>query len=367
LLGREADAEAEGQDWSAREKRELARVEEELAIAYFEEALRLYEAKPWQGLPQERQTRARAALFRDVLNRFLLVMSEARTERLNMIRTSWPELPPVVVCGVDLLKATQDEAYTVVAQTALTNRFDLLNVRAQLVDAWRLIAVQANSLLGVANVTYHVDSTSPPNRSLPFAFSGDRTRHQLIMDGELPLVRRFERATYRATLIAYQRQRRQLQAAEDFVLNDVRIELRSLRVLAEQYKIQQRQLELAYSQVENSLDVFRAPPVPTTNPTNAAGNAAALTQQLLNAQRSLPQAQNALYTVWINYLVRRLQLYRDLELMPLDARGVWIDELSQCQPPRERTEPGPDADHGEPLPAPRTLPEVEAQAPAPAR
>ena len=57
---------------------------------------------------------------------------------------------------------------------------------------------------------------------------------------------------------------------------------------------------------------------------------AALTQQLLAAQRSLPTAQNALLTVWINYLDTRLQLYRDLELMPLDARGVWIDQITDC-------------------------------------
>ena len=35
-------------------------------------------------------------------------------------------------------------------------------------------------------------------------------------------------------------------------------------------------------------------------------------------------------TIWINYLDVRLQLYRDLELMPLDARGVWIDQIREC-------------------------------------
>ena len=58
------------------------------------------------------------------------------------------------------------------------------------------------------------------------------------------------------------------------------------------------------------------------------GNAAALTNQLLQAQSSLLQAQNQLFDIWINYLTVRMQLYRDLELMPLDFRGVWIDELA---------------------------------------
>jgi len=124
-------------------------------------------------------------------------------------------------------------------------------------------------------------------------------------------------------------------ASEDFILNQIRVELRQLRVFAENYKIQQRAVELAYSQVENSLDVFSKPPIPSQGSTNNSGNAAALTQQLLNAQQSLPQAQNALYTVWISYLNIRIQLYRDLELMPLDARGVWIDEcINRDCPPR---------------------------------
>ena len=53
-----------------------------------------------------------------------------------------------------------------------------------------------------------------------------------------------------------------MQATEDFILNDVRTDLRNLRVLAENYRIQQRAVEVAYDQVENSLDVLQAPPQP---------------------------------------------------------------------------------------------------------
>src|SRR5207247_2507020 len=117
--------------------------------------------------------------------------------------------------------------------------------------------------------------------------------------------------------------------AEDFAVQAVRGELHTLRDLAENYKIQQRQLELAYLTLDNALSTIDAPPrVAPPGAAAAAGAAdgpAALTQQLLSAQASLPRAQNQLLTVWINYLNTRLQLYRDLELMPLDERGVWID------------------------------------------
>src|SRR5262249_10524127 len=204
------------------------------------------------------------------------------------LRTSWPALPRLCVQGTDLLKADVDEAQAVAAQYALINRFDLMNVRAQLVDAWRQLAVFANALLGTFNVQYHLDSTTPAGRGLPFAFAGSRTTNQLIMNFELPLVRITERNNYRATLIAFQRQRRALQEAEDLVVQGIRGEIRQLRVLAENYKIQQRQVELAYLTVESSLDTFQAPPSPGV--ASNAAQAASLTQQLLNAQARLPQA-----------------------------------------------------------------------------
>jgi outer membrane protein TolC len=241
----------------------------------------------------------------------------------------------VTVDGADLLQDDLDRAQTVAAQVALANRLELMNARAQVVDAWRRIAVQANSLLGVANVGYNF--TTPSDTNQPFVLGGNRSTHQLVLSGELPLVRRAERNAYRAALITYQRARRNLQATEDFILNDVRTDLRSQRVLAENYRIQQRAVEVAYDQVENSLDVLQSPPEgggalrPAGQGAANAGNAAALTNQLLSAQNSLVAAQNGLYTVWVNYLIARMTLYRDIERLPLDLRGVWIDE--SCPPP----------------------------------
>src|SRR5205085_7468393 len=124
-----------------------------------------------------------------------------------------------------------------------------------------------------------LESTTPPGLAKPLDFSASRTLNQLVINGEVPLVRKFERNNYRAALIAYQRERRALMEAEDLVVQVARGDLRALRQQADNYKIQKRQIELAYETVENSLDTFQAPPQPNA-PTNAA-NAAALTQQLL--------------------------------------------------------------------------------------
>jgi hypothetical protein len=201
---------------------------------------------------------------------------------------------------------------------------------------------------------------------------GSGNAHELILDTELPITRIEERNNYRASLIAYQRQRRALQEAEDLAVQAVRGELYQLRQYADQYRLQQRQLQLAYQTIDSSLESLQAPTAPPAPPgvprTTPADGPAALTSQLLSAQRSLPTAQNALLTLWINYLNQRLQLYRDLELMPLDARGVWIDEIRDCDCGvglKEPTAPGssPSA-NGEPRPMPELLPPPKETPPA---
>src|SRR5205807_5070736 len=89
--------------------------------------------------------------------------------------------------------------------------------------------------------------------------------------------------------------------------------------------------------------------------------------QLLNTQNFLLGAQNDLYTTWGGILTTRMNFYRDIGIMPIDSRGVWIDDIAtcQCQPtPAERPAEQPPAanqptgrDGGRPdqLPEPRTL------------
>jgi hypothetical protein len=241
-------------------------------------------------------------------------------------------LPALLVDGHDLLAAREDDAYAVASVTTLNNRLDLMNARAQLVDAWRQLAVFGNALLGTLNVQYHMSTTSPAGQARPLALGGSRYDHQLILNTQLPLVRINERNNYRASLIAFQRQRRAMMEAEDLAVEVVRGEVRQLRVFAENYRIQQRQVELAYLTVENSLDTFQQPPAAAGGGQNTAAQAASLTQQLLSAQRNLPVSQNSLLMVWVNYVNGRMQLYRDLELITLDDRGVWIDDPATSRP-----------------------------------
>lgn len=349
LLDRRADRLAKQQPEDAAETARLAQLEAEIDLGNFEQALRFYEARPWLNQPGPLRGAAQSGAFRDVFNGFYQLILVARNERLEGIRRLWPQLPGVTVDGTDLVNSTIDEAYTAGMQAALTRRLDLMNARGQVVDAWRQVKVRANDLQGVLGVEYNLDSTTPPGGGNPVAFSGSRTTHNVTFNAELPLVRRAERNQYRATLIGYQRQRRTLQAFEDNIANDVRADVRELRTIAELYRVQQRLIELGYSQVDNAQAVLLEPPAP--NAQTNAGSAAALTNQLLQNQQQLVQAQNTLYTIWVNYLISRMALYTDTELLQIDENGGWNDE---SLPPDEG--PGRGDPRPERLPAPRPAP-----------
>ena len=208
---------------------------------------------------------------------------------------------------------------------------------------------------GVFDIRYDLTASTPFNNNEGLSFSGSRVLHQVGLRIEPPFVRRAERNLYRAALISYQRQRRNLQAFEDNIVTDARVDLRALRQLYQTLLVQQRAVEIAYSQVDNARSTFLAPPDPRTQDT--AGNVAALTQQLLEAQASLVEAQNQLYTTWVNFLTARMDLYLDLELLPLDSRGLWPDDAATSPGPSARPgSPRPDSGPGtERLPAPVPL------------
>jgi hypothetical protein len=352
ILDARADREVKGLPPLPGDEARLKELSSEIDLGGFERAVRIYETQPWAREKGSLRNTIQTSAFRDAFNAFFQVILEGRNERLESIRQQWPKLPPIIVNGRDLLEVPLDDATTAGIQAALSNRLDLMNARGQVVDAWRQIKIQANSLQGVLDVQYNLDSSTPPGGANPVAFSGSRTNHNVTIQGELPLVRRAERNQYRAALIGYQRQRRTLMSFEDNIANDVRSDIRGVRTIAELYKVQQRLVELGYFQFDNAQAVLLEPPEPGAQA--GAGDAAALTNQVLQAQSSLLSAQNSLYQIYVNYLVARMTLYLDLELMQIDERGVWFNEYHTGNEGPGPV-PAPDAPRGERLPPPRAI------------
>ena len=330
LLDAKTDLETKGKTLSPQELGRLREGEFEGDLGSLEQILRRYETRPWEKLAKEELRRQdRTKLFRLVAYAGETILVWARNERFTHVGELWPTLASTPLEDIDLLTADVDKAQEGAVQAALTNRWDLMNARAQVVDAWRQLAVTANALLGVLNVQYHLDSTTPPGGSNPLAFSSAATNQELIINAQLPLVRLTERNNYRTAQINYERARRNYMNLEDNIVSQVRFDVRQLHLFAENYKIQKKVIESLYSQVENSLEVIVAPVDPDSlkaSGTQGQVNAATLTSQYLSALGSLNNAQTKLYDIWLSYLATRMQIYVDLERLSLDLRGVWTDE-----------------------------------------
>lgn len=374
LVIREKEAKTPGDPLPEAEMLRKVALKFDLDLAEYELGLSMYEREEWNTDPnlvgdKELQLREASKQFFGVRRLFLTVVDHAYVEGQQDVKNRWPDLPPIRANGIDVIAAQEDEALRAIEQSTMENRVDLMNVRAQLTDAWRKIRVAANALLGTFNVDYHLGASTPAGGANPFAFSGSRTTHQLIFTGQLPLVRILQRNNYRSTLINFQQTRRSLMAFEDQLLFNVRFDLRQVRILANNFqRIQKRQIELAYMQVDQALQAFQQPQAPPgadvllpglIGPVGAkpqTGDPAALTTQLLSTQGSLLLSQNDLYNTWIGFQISRVDLYRDMGVMPLDNRGVWIDadattnNASNNSPPAGQQQPANAPDQ---LPAPR--------------
>ena len=134
---------------------------------------------------------------------------------------------------------------------------------------------------------------------------------------DLPLERTAERNAYRNSLIAMAQSVRAVQSLEDTVKFQVRDDLRNLLVSRESYRIQARAVELAQRRVR-STQLFLE-----------AGRPGTQMRDLLDAQQSLLDSQNALSAALANYRVAELSLQRDMGLLLVDEKGSW----SEYKPP----------------------------------
>src|SRR5262249_27694398 len=135
---------------------------------------------------------------------------------------------------------------------------------------------------------------------------------------EGPFNRLLERNNYRQALIDYQQDRRQLIQFEDNVNRTLRATLRRMEQLRENLELQRRAGALAVRRVDEMFERLNEPPV--------VGQPRQLPPvfDLLTALSDLRNTQNNFMSVWLNYYQSRMLLYRELGIMELDDRGVWL-------------------------------------------
>lgn len=199
-------------------------------------------------------------------------------------------------------------------QIARANRLDWMNNRAALVDTWRLIQFNADALQSGLSVTLSGDMSTVGDNPVKFRAPAGTLRAGLQLDA--PFTRLLERNNFRQALITYEADRRQLIQFEDSVEQTLRGLLRQLEQLRMNLEIQRRATAIAIGRVDvTRLELTK--PVPELGPTAA--------QNLLQAMNDMGSAQNNFMSAWLVYQATRMRLARELGIMELDERGMWID------------------------------------------
>lgn len=215
---------------------------------------------------------------------------------------------------IELTPVDLDEQQAVAI--AICNRQDLMNARSRVADAWRNVEVAANALQADLDLTYSSNFATDPNFDGIFRFDASASLHRVGLRFDAPIVRRVERNAYRAAQIAYQRERRAYMLTRDEIVRQVRLDLRELLLTRRQFDIGREQLVTSARAVEENEINLRSSREPD----------AGLTLLLLTSLNNLLSARNGLIGNWVQYETSRLSLFRDLDIMNIDAQGVWINE-----------------------------------------
>jgi outer membrane protein TolC len=192
---------------------------------------------------------------------------------------------------------------------ALSMRLDLMTAFDQVDDAKRKVDVAVDALRAQLDLVASAGVPSTPDTEVErLRFHEGTYGAGLSLD--LPLDQLSERNAYRRAMISYLQAQRDYEQASDQVKLGVRNAYRGLIEAARRYVIQVNSLELARERVNSTTMLL------------AAGRAQA--RDLLDAQDSLLSAQNDTTSTLVDYMIARLNFYRDTEILQIKPDGLWV-------------------------------------------
>jgi|GEM_PF-226249 len=214
-------------------------------------------------------------------------------------------------------------------EIALENRVDLMNSRARVMDARRNMEVAANRLEAVLNLVASGNINTPPNTNHPLDFRGANSNYQFGVQVTAPLDQVQVRNAYRQSIINYQQARRAYMLLEDQVKYDIRTSWRQLKMNAQNFETTRKALRQAALQLDINVANNLNPKQNVAGQAGTTGNLGATGINLVQALGQLLTAQNNLIQIWTLYERNRINIYRDMDIMEIDERGLWIDPQYQ--------------------------------------
>ena len=231
-----------------------------------------------------------------------LVQAEARAESVTLI--------PVEMEATTALEIAREY------------RRDWMNARATLVDAWRLVEFNADSLESNLDIVFSGDIGNVGDHPFNMQSSAGSLRAALRWDA--PITRLQERNTYRQSLIEYQQARRRYYRYQDAIAAGLRAALRQVQLNQVNFELRRTALRVAIKQVQSARLKLQEPP--RQNALGQAGTFGPTTaQNLISSLDALRDAQDDILSVWVNYEVQRAMLDLNLGTMQLNEEGIWVD------------------------------------------
>jgi hypothetical protein len=276
------------------------------------------------------------ALTNSVTEDNLDLTSDAIVELVSEIAASVDEMSLIQArARVEAINITPERINPDIAfEIARANRLDWMNNRAALVDQWRLIQYNAMALL--AGLELEVDGDIRTTGNNPAKLRSPTGSMGAGLRFDAPLTRLRERNNFRQAIIQYQQVRRQQISYEDRVKLSLRQSLRQLELSERNLETQRRAVIIAIRRVDQTrltlMQPADPPPPPSFDGSAPAGDLAAgqlsptATLNLIYAFNDLRSSQDALTSIWINYLATRASLAMQLGVMELTDDGMWIDK-----------------------------------------
>jgi len=262
-----------------------------------------------KGLEDEELLKQLEATVISTMPELLIKISNDALE-LSVVQTS-ARAESITLIPVDL---RVEQAYEIASK----NRLDWMNQRAGIMDQWRLISYNADSLESDLDIVLYGGIGNTGDNPLQFRDTAGTLKAGIEWDA--PITRLRERNTYRQSLIEYEQAKRGYYNYENGQYLALKTALRNIQMQKINFEVQRKQLQVAARGVLFVRTRLQEPPGETgtrLSPTVARD----LIQQLQGLQR----AQDNILRVWVGYEIARGQLDLALGTMQIDNEGMWID------------------------------------------
>jgi outer membrane protein TolC len=250
------------------------------------------------------------ALYRNALDQFKIKLGLPVGEKLTLDPNPLREIE---TNGLVTASLDAEAAY----RFAVSNQVNILTAIDQFEDSKRKIRVAADRLRAELNLIGNASVPTDDDDSYT-SFDPDKYRAGVGLELNLPFDRLSERNSYRATLVSFESQLRNLTLTLDNLKDRIQSGLRTLDQRRQNYEIQKNALTLADRRVRSTTLLLEA--------------GRAEVRDLVDSQDAQISTQTAVTAAQVDYQQARLELLLQIGALDASVGKFWLrDQLANLQ------------------------------------